>query len=189
MHVLTVLDHPNPNSFSHAVAAQFMAGAEEAGHTTELGDLHAERFDPLWNMIDANEAITPQIAGERARIERADAICLVFPLFWWGMPSMIKGWVDRVWGWGWAYDQLDDPNLSLQRRRPGVFLVPAGARSDEIEDRGYQQAMEKLWIDGSFGYFGLVPRRVEFLCGSTGSDARRADLLRRSFEAGRTIAG
>ena len=52
MHVLTVLDHPNPASFSAAAAQRFNAGAEAAGHSVELADLHAEGFDPLWSMAD-----------------------------------------------------------------------------------------------------------------------------------------
>lgn len=191
MHILTVLDHPNPQSFSAAIAQSFMSGAKSAGHTTELADLHAEGFTPTWSLADAAPEAHPNggqdIAAEHQRIERADAICLVFPLYWWGMPAMMKGWVDRVWSWGWAYNQLDDPNTSLQRPRSGLLLVPAGARSDEIEAKGYRAAMETAWIDGTFGYFGLSPRRLDLLCGSTGSDARRAELLNRAFEAGRLM--
>ncbi|KMW60750.1 NAD(P)H oxidoreductase YRKL [Candidatus Rhodobacter oscarellae] len=191
MHVLTVLDHPDPNSFSAAAAERFMAGARAAGHTTELADLNAEGFDPRWTLADIRGEATgetpPDVARERDRIDRADAICLVFPLFWWGMPAMTKGWVDRVWSWGWAYDQLDDPEGSLQRPRSGVLLVPAGGRSDEIKDAGYQTALETSCTQGTFGYFGFAPRRLELLCGSTGSEARRLALLERCFEIGRTL--
>lgn len=193
MHVLTVLDHPNPASFSAAVAARFMEGCRVAGHSVELADLHAERFDPRWSNADIErEARTTDgsdVAREQERIGRADGICLVFPLYWWGMPSMMKGWVDRVWSWGWAYDQLDDPEISLQRPRPGLLLVPAGARSDEMGQLGHTASLETAWIDGTFGYFGFSPRRLELLCGSTGSDARRKALLERSYQAGLTLAG
>ncbi|MFQ1702876.1 NAD(P)H-dependent oxidoreductase [Loktanella agnita] len=138
MHVLTILDHPDQNSFNSAVAKEFCAGAEGAGHTTELADLHAENFDPRWSMVDVsgdNSGHAPSdVLVEQERIGRADAIGFVFPLFWWGMPAMTKGWIDRGWSWGWAYDQLDDPEKSLQRPRTGVLLVPAGARSDEMEE-------------------------------------------------------
>jgi NAD(P)H dehydrogenase (quinone) len=192
MHVLIVLDHPNPASFSMAVAQHFKDGAEAAGHSVELADLNAEGFDPRWSMADVerdpNAPLATDIAREQERIARADAICLVFPLFWWGMPSVIKGWVDRVWTWGWAYDQLDDPELSLQRPRSGVLLVPAGARSDEMEAAGYRAALETTWIDGTFGYFGFSPRKLELLCGSTGSEARRKALLQRSYQTGLELA-
>jgi len=191
MHVLTVLDHPNPASFSTAVAEKFMEGAQSVGHSVELADLHAEEFDPRWSMADVEAdgsvGASPDVVREQARIARCDAICLVFPLFWWGMPSMTKGWVDRVWSWGWAYDQLEDTELSLQRSRPGILLVPAGARSDEMEEKGYRTALETAWIKGTFGYFGLSPRKLELLCGSDGSPERRAVLLERSFQAGANV--
>ena len=187
MHILTVLDNPNPSSFSAACAAEFIKGAKSAGHSCELADLHAEGFNPLWTMSDANDEVSVDIEAEQARIMRADAICLVFPLFWWGMPSMMKGWTDRVFSWGWAYDQLDDREVSLQPARSGVLLVPAGARSDELDDEGYRAAMETLWMKGTFGYFGFAPRQLEFLCGAKGSDARRTALLARCYEIGATL--
>jgi NAD(P)H dehydrogenase (quinone) len=191
MHVLTVLDHPNAASFSAAVAQHFMNGAKAAGHTVELADLHAEGFDPRWSMADIvgddGGAVPTDVLNEQARIARADAICLIFPLFWWGMPATTKGWVDRVWSWGWAYDQLYDPEQSLQRPRTGVLLIPAGARSDEMKDDGYLAALETAWIKGTFGYFGFVRRQLEVLYGSTGSAARRTALLKRAYEVGRTL--
>ena len=191
MHVLTVLDHPDPSSFTAAAAKRFVAGAQAAGHSVELADLHAEQFDPRWTLDDirCNEgaAASPDVLREQARIERADAICLAFPLFWWGMPAMMKGWTDRVWTWGWAYDQLDDPNLSAQRNRSGVLLVCAGARSDEMAASGYTSALETAWIAGTFGYFGFAPRRLDILHGTTGSAERRAALLDRAYHTGLTL--
>jgi NAD(P)H dehydrogenase (quinone) len=188
MHVLTILDHPNPKSFSAAAAGRFMEGAQQAGHSVELADLHAEGFDPRWTMADIERdggaKASEEVLREQERIARADAICLVFPLFWWGMPSMTKGWIDRVWAWGWAYDQLDNPDKSLQRNRSGVLLVPAGARSDEMETEGYLEALQTAWIRGTFGYFGFSPRRLEVLHGATGSLERRQSLLDKSFRIG-----
>ena len=75
MHVLVVLDHPDPSSFCAAVAERFVAGAEEAGHTFELADLHAEGFDPRWTIADKRGSDglgAPQdVRTEQARIERA----------------------------------------------------------------------------------------------------------------------
>ena len=188
MHVLIIVDHPDPNSFSSIVAGRFCAGAESADHTTELADLHAENFDPRWSMAnieaDASGKAPKDVKAEQERIDRADAVAFVFPLFWWGMPAMTKGWIDRVWSWGWAYDQLEDPEQSLQKPRTGVLLVPAGARSDEMVQQGYSSAIETAWIDGTFGYFGFVNRELFLLNGSKGSKARRKKLLKRAYDAG-----
>ena len=192
MHILVVLDHPNPNSFSAAIANRFCAGAQDSGHTTEIADLNAEGFDPRWTLADIESDgttnIPTDIKAEQDRIARADAVCFVFPLFWWGMPAVTKGWVDRVWSWGWAYDQLDDPEVSLQRPRTGVFLIPAGARSDEMEEMGYTKAIETAWMTGTFGYFGFTNRSLHLLNGSTGSEQRRKGLLDRAYQAGKKIS-
>ena len=100
---------------------------------------------------------------------------------------MTKGWVDRVWSWGWAYDQLDDTEKSLQRPRTGVLLIPAGARSDEMQVNGTRAALETAWMNETFGYFGFVNRRIEVLNGSKGSEERRKSLLTRAFDAGFTL--
>ena len=95
MYLLTILDHPDLNSFTAAAATQFIDGAKAVGHAAELTDLHAEGIDPRWSMADikwdANSIAPPDVVAEQRRIARADTICLAFPLFWWGMPSMLKG--------------------------------------------------------------------------------------------------
>ena len=52
MRVLTVYAHPNPKSFCHAILQQFTRGLEEAGHVSEVVDLYAIRFDPVFRMQD-----------------------------------------------------------------------------------------------------------------------------------------
>lgn len=189
MHVLSVIDHPNPQSFTHALVAAFHEGAEAAGHSTETMDLHAAGFNPVWSMEDIDQGATPpkDVAEIQQRIEASDAICLAFPLFWYGMPAMMKGWVDRVWTYGWAYDQTADPHLSLLRSRIGVLLVPAGGNPAHWEPHGFEPAMQTIWRDGMMGYFGLNDQRVHILAGATGSDQRRAGLLERARSAGETL--
>ena len=52
MNILTVYAHPNPKSFCHAILQQFTKGLEDAGHTSEVVDLYAIRFDPVFRMRD-----------------------------------------------------------------------------------------------------------------------------------------
>ena len=191
MHVLTVIDHPKSTSFTHAIAERFGEGAREAGHTTETADLHAEGFNPAWSLLDIDVGETqpaPEgVLAEQARIERCDALALVFPLFWWGMPAMLKGWVDRVWTYGWAYDDVDDPNRSLQPARSCVMLVPCGASPQSMAPHGYPGAMSKIWDTGTLGYFGMTDTQIHLLHGSHGSDERRSGLLDTTFRAGRDL--
>lgn len=192
MHVLVVIDHPNPASFTHAVAARFAEGARAAGHTVEMADLHADGFNPVWQMADFarddGAPMPPDVLAEQARIERADALCLAFPLWWWGMPSMMKGWMDRVFAWGWAYDQLDDPtpNGSMLRVRPCTLLVPAGASPHSMAEEGVDVAIQRTMIDGTMGFFGL-DAKLHVLHGVEGKAERRARHLETAFRLGRDI--
>ncbi len=189
MHVLVVVSHPNLDSLSHALAHEFIRGVEAAGNTAELADLHAEGFDPSWSMadIEADEGspAPTDIVAEQQRIDRCDVVCMVFPLFWFGMPAMLKGWLERVWSWGWAYDQLDDHNKSMQKDRTAVLLVPAGANPNAWEPyERVEEAMRTIWCTGTLGYFGFTENNVHFLNGSTGSEERRIKLLETAYEAG-----
>ena len=192
MHVLTVISHPDPASFSHAVAKRFNEGAEAAGHSVETADLHAEGFDPRWSIADVahnfdDKPAPADVRAEQVRIERCDALCMVFPLFWWGMPAMLKGWVDRVWSYGWAYDEVDEEDRSLLPDRTCVMLVPAGASPGSMEPRGYTQAIDTIWNVGTLGYFGMRDRRIHILHGAMGSDPRRAGLLDLAYTQGKEV--
>ena len=56
-----------------------------------------------------------------------------------------------------------------------------------MAEKGYADAIETAWIKGTFGYFGLTQRELILLNGSTGSDARRAALLDKAYQAGLTL--
>jgi len=70
-----------------------------------------------------------------------------------------------------------------------VLLIPAGARSDEMEEEGYLAALETAWIKGTFGYFGFTRRKLELLYGSKGSATRRKALLEKAYQVGFTLVG
>ena len=97
MKVLVVLAHPRPGSFTRALLDSFVAGLEEAGHVAEIADLHAEGFNPCFQPGDhaqfENGTMPEDVLFEQARIERNDAIALVFPFYWWSFPALMKGWI------------------------------------------------------------------------------------------------
>ena len=75
-----------------------MEGAQSVGHSVEFADLYAEHFDPILTERDLQQfkgvAMPDDVQREQARIERSDALCLIFPIWWYGPPAMMKGWFD-----------------------------------------------------------------------------------------------
>ncbi len=102
MKVLVVYCHPVPESFCAAVRDTVMGALSEAGHETRLLDLYAIGFDPvmgcderrLYNDMCRDQHPMPDHA---AHLAWAEGIVFVYPTWWYGLPAMLKGWLDRVW--------------------------------------------------------------------------------------------
>jgi len=102
LHVLLIYCHPRDDSFCAALRDAAVIGLRAADHTVEVRDLYAEGFVPV---LDADErgryyhppANLSGIEAHVAALRRADALLLVYPTWWFGLPAMLKGWFDRVW--------------------------------------------------------------------------------------------
>lgn len=155
MHALIVTSHPDDQSLTHAVAAALKAGIEN-GHTGEIADLAAEGFDPRYTAEDValfrhQSAVPADVLAEQQRIDRADALVLVFPVYWWSFPALLKGWIDRVFTAGWAYDHAEQ---GLLQRLPVHLVEIAGAGPRTYDKHGYAVAMHTQIEHGVFGYCG-----------------------------------
>lgn len=162
MHMLIVVAHHQPSSLTHAIASQIGEGVKLAdrGHTIEQADLFAEGFDPVFTAADhavhLRQAAPPaQVQSEQARIDRADAIVLVFPVYWWSMPALMKGWIDRVFINGWAFEFGPDIGFQKKLGHLQVHLVGiGGADADSWSRHGYDTAMKTQIDHGIFDYCG-----------------------------------
>ncbi|WP_132999772.1 NAD(P)H-dependent oxidoreductase [Luteimonas arsenica] len=194
MHALVVIAHPNPDSLTHAIARHLAEGVETSGHAVEVADLSAEGFDPRFNHADLDlfhrQAPPPaDVAAEHARLERADALALVYPIYWWSFPALLKGWIDRVFTLGWAYDETADGRILKKLQRLPIHLVANGGADQRTFARhGYFGAMKTQIDNGIFDYCGAPVVTSELLlvsdAGVPGShlDTARA-LGRRLFAA------
>jgi len=120
MRVLVIYCHPDPTSFASALHAGVIEGLTKAGHAVTDLDLYAEDFQPVLNLEDRAEysdgarhyrtveKYAEQLAG-------AEAIVAVYPTWWFGLPAMLKGYFDRVWAPGIAYDVAPDGAVKTDR--------------------------------------------------------------------------
>jgi NAD(P)H dehydrogenase (quinone) len=117
MHVLLIHCHPRPDSFGAALRDAAVAGLTASGHVVEQRDLYAEHFDPVLSAqqrrVYFDEAANALgLEDHVAALRRAEALVLVYPTWWFGMPAMLKGWLDRVWLPGVAF-HLGGPKALL----------------------------------------------------------------------------
>ncbi|ADU37208.1 NAD(P)H-dependent oxidoreductase [Variovorax paradoxus] len=178
MHALIVVSHPDSRSLTHAVARSFAEGVEESGkHTTEIADIAAEGFQAAFNQADRaayflQKPLPPDILREQERIDRADALVLVYPVYWWSFPGQLKGWIDRVFSNGWAYDEAPDGTLGKRLGRLAVHLIGiGGADGGTYARHGYDKAMRTQIDHGIFDFCGARVVTSEFLLDVNGQAA------------------
>jgi NAD(P)H dehydrogenase (quinone) len=194
MHTLIVTSHPNPDALTHAVARRIAEGITSAGvgATAELADLSAEGFDPRFNQDDMKghqrEAPFPaDVLAEQARLDRADALVLVFPVYWWSMPALMKGWIDRVFSNGWAYDDSSGQGVLKKLGHLPIHLVGLGGADERTwHKRGYTDAMKIQIETGIFDYCGAPIRSSTLLLETDSGDAPAH--LSTAYALGRRIA-
>jgi NAD(P)H dehydrogenase (quinone) len=110
---LLVLAHPGKSSLSHLFAHSVRATLEPRGIDVEILDLYAEKFDPVLTQSerDAYYTTTPSTTGiseQVSRLTQADMLILIFPTWWFGLPAILKGWLDRVFAPTIAFDHADN---------------------------------------------------------------------------------
>jgi NAD(P)H dehydrogenase (quinone) len=145
--VLIVLAHPDPGSFNAALCRSGAEALRAAGHEVTVSDLCAQGFDPVAGRHDFTGMADPgrfnyqteqahavrtggfveEIAREQALVAAADLLVLQFPLWWGGVPAILKGWIDRVLAFGFAYvDGYRFEKGVFRGRRAMVSLTTGG---------------------------------------------------------------
>ncbi|RJQ75683.1 flavodoxin family protein [Pseudonocardiaceae bacterium YIM PH 21723] len=187
MNVLWVLAHPEGRSLNSALHRDGVAALTEAGHHVEVSDLYAMKWNPVVDRDDfesvtderlhvakaSSDAVdtgtlSPDIRAEQAKLDRADLVVLQFPLWWFGPPAILKGWIDRVFVRGYAYG-LPDPDRPGRFRTYGdgglagkraLAVVTIGGREQGYEPRGLAGSLEEVLfplLHGTFFYTGMQP--------------------------------
>ena len=122
MRVLVVYCHPVAESFAAAAHRTVLEALAEAGHEVTDADLYAEDFDPVMSRQERldylntarNERLVKRYDDQ---LVAAEAIVLVYPAWWYGMPAMLKGYFDRVWLPGVAFDVTPNGKVNTDRLR------------------------------------------------------------------------
>lgn len=113
MKCLVVIAHPLSDSLCHTLATQAIATLRAQGHEVEVENLYAAGFSPALTVAERTSYYGPafdatDVAAQVQRLVQAEALVLCFPTWWFGFPAILKGWFDRVWAPGVAYDHASD---------------------------------------------------------------------------------
>lgn len=181
MNILIVYAHPEPRSLNGSLKNFAVSVLERAGHRVVVSDLYAMRWKAAADGGDfaendrtdrlvytaasgkafADRTQTADIAAEQEKILWSDAVLFQFPLWWFSMPAILKGWVDRVFAYGFAYgvgehndrrygDRYGDGTLKGKR---GMLIVTAGGHEAHYGARGVDGPIDDLLFPIQHGIF------------------------------------
>jgi NAD(P)H dehydrogenase (quinone) len=158
---LVILAHPDPNSFSHAIAETALTTLGELGHHVAFHDLEKEGFDPVLpsREIPEDGKVVAAIREHCEDLVSADGIIVIHPN-WWGMPpAILKGWIDRVMRPGVAYRFLENDSgggvpVGLLRAKTAVVFNTSNTPSEREQDV-FGDPLEALWKTCIFDLCGV----------------------------------
>ncbi len=178
MQIFLVHVHPEPRSFNAALTRTAVEALSAAGHTVTVSDLHAMNFNPVsdrrnfttvknpdcYNQIDeelhatAQNGFAPDVEAELRKMEASDLMIWQFPFWWYGVPGLLKGWVDRVFAYGRAYKSGCAHATGVFRGKRALLSLTAGA-SESSYQKGARNgdicAMLRPVQRGILGYAGF----------------------------------
>lgn len=171
MKTLIVHAHPEPKSLNSSLKDLAISTLEAAGHEVRVSDLYAMNWKaavdaadygpaashPMRVALDSGKAfdagtLTADVLAEQQKLLWADTIIFQFPLWWYAMPAILKGWVDRVFTYHFAYGVGEHSDTKYGERfgegtlagRRALLSVTAGGPESHYADRGINGPIEDL---------------------------------------------
>ena len=200
MNVLIVTWHPEPSSFNGAMFRTARETLAAAGHGVACSDLHEMGFDPvssrrnfttvkdpLYLKLQAEEmraseasGFSPEIEGEIRKVEGCDLMIWQFPLWWFGLPAALKGWVDRVFAMGRAYGGGRVYGTGIFRGKRALLTLTTGGPEESYRKDGFNGDLGGILrpihrgVLQFTGFDVLAPQVVYGPARATGEERERA---------------
>ena len=149
MKVFIVYCHPSEDSFTKNMCDAFIKGITDSGNEYIISDLYKMGFQTDMTeeeyLRDAYYRNTPKVAddvlAEQEKINSADAIVFIYPVFWTEAPAKLVGWFDRVWSYGFAYGEK-----TMKLLDKALILCSAGNPIERLEENGLLDSMKKVML-------------------------------------------
>lgn len=157
---LIISAHPNPQSFNRALVEEVIKATRQAGGETVVRDLYTLDFNPVlsWRELNASmEGIVPaEIKFEQKLITEADLITFIYPLWWMGFPAILKGYLDRVLSYGFAYQNENNVSVGLLGNKKIQQFITMGNSIEKYQQLGFDKALKSCLVDGLFNFCGIT---------------------------------
>lgn len=182
MNILVIYAHPYNQSFNHAIKETIVMSSNSTGNLVEVRDLYALNFDPvlraeeLVNSFKGNPVLA-DVAIEQNYIRWADMVVFVYPLWWAGMPAILRGYLDRVLSFGFAYTADENGTTGLLGDKQIVMINTIGATQQDYEANGMLKALETIANPGVFNFCGTAVKKYFQFCAIPSSTPEERQMI------------
>ena len=166
MNILYIYAHPNPVSFNALLKDHGIDQLKNLGHDVILDDLYAQHFNPAANFsdfhLDSNElnqqyflsqsiafhknALASDIVTEIEKIQWAERLIFQFPLWWFSVPAILKGWLDKVFVKGFAYDAGKTFETGLLKGKTAALVLTTQSPESAYQKTGVHEATIDVFL-------------------------------------------
>ena len=156
---LIIYAHPNPASLNHFFKQTVLESLENSAQEIVIRDLNEINFNPVLSLDDMSGQRMGQVAEdvqkEQDFISWADRIIFIYPIWWTGMPAIMKGYIDRVFSYGFAYRYDRGIQKGLLAGKKAIIINSHGKSNAEYEESGMDKALALTSDTGIFDYCGF----------------------------------
>lgn len=156
---LIVYAHPNSVSLNHFFKQTVLESLQKSGEEIEVRDLNQINFNPVLSLDDMSGQrmgkVADDVKTEQDFIAWADRIIFIYPIWWTGMPAIMKGYIDRVFSYGFAYRYDQGIQKGLLTGKKTIIINSHGKSNAEYEAMGMDKALVLTSDTGIFTYSGL----------------------------------
>ncbi len=182
MQHLIIYSHLNPTSFTKAIVDEVEKNAIASGDEVKIIDLYGDQFNPVLGMPDIAHQFMGQTMPDDVKkyqdmITWADHLTVVYPMWWGQMPAMLKGFIDRVFSYGFAFSISENGVQALLKGKTASVFVNTNTPTAVYEATQMNTAQRRIIDGGIFGFCGIDTEITFFGQVSSGSDELRKGYL------------
>lgn len=167
MRVAIIFNHPYEGSYCNAILETVSKGLRKANHEIDLIHLDNDQFNPVMTSSDLKafrdkSPVDPKVLEYKEKLEKADHLIFIFPIWWELMPAMTKGFIDKVIFPGVAYDYTNKENTRMKplfNKIKGVTVITTMNTPKLLYRLFFGNAIKKALILGTFWKIGYKNRK------------------------------
>lgn len=163
---LIIYAHPNEASINSRLKETIVAAIKDNGHEIVIRDLYALQFDPILSLTDMQGQragkVSALICEEQQHLAWADIVTFIYPIWWTGMPAIMKGYIDRVMSYGFAYCYDKGVQMGLLKGKQAYVINTQGKSHQEYQASGMDRALKLTSDKGIFTYCGFEVKQHLF---------------------------